>query len=130
MRYKITPEVDKALKILCSHMPEMHVTDRNTGKVLLQKFTTVELGDAIPKADRAKMHDWDANKRYTLVSTRPVKVNHYIVLIDIYKKCGDKGIEDYLEVIQGHLDYESVLRQAQKGNESVWKKFLNLIKVK
>lgn len=126
-RHKVTLAAYRAIERLASDLPEMVHTDKASGAAIVQTFTEVVLGDKIPKEDRYKIRDWDPNKRYTILRKRHALVNHVIVMKDIYEHDGDKGIEDYLNIIQAHLNHEQLLLKNLK-DETLWQRFVRFIK--
>lgn len=125
--HKITPEAFKALAHLADQLPPMVKTDKNTGAVLLEKYTDRVRGENIPKEDRKKIKDFSPESFYKVVRTRYLYVNHLVTLTDIYRHDGDKGVQDYLDIIEKHLEHEkSLFDNAKKLN--VWQKFVRMIK--
>jgi len=126
-RHIVTPLVLRAIERLASDLPDMVKTDPNTGAVICETFSERVLGDQIPKQDRHTIQDWDPNKFYNVRRVRHSLVNHVIVMKDLYEHGGDQEIQNYLDIIQGHLNHEQLLLKNLK-NETLWQRFVRFLK--
>lgn len=126
-RFKAGNATLKAIEALAKILPAMVHTDKATGAVIYETFTDRTIGDRIPKADRRNIPNWDPNAFYNVVKKRHALVNHVVVMKDIYEHDGDKGIEDYLNIIQGHLNHEQLMLNNLK-EETYWQKFVRFVK--
>ena len=109
-KYKLTPEADKMIKKLSEGIGKFQRRDKNKNLLFIEekKFTgvTTENGKSFKNFETVK---------------KPLFINHYINLVEIWQKDGHKGVDMYVkffhdlkqeqepEVIQNKVDGKTKL---------------------
>ena len=96
--YKLTPQIDKKIKEILETLPALQKT--HLGKLLFRTVNRPVDGKDIPEVSRLSIPNFDINKQYDRTTQDPIYVNHYLNLVDAYKKDGERGINEYVEKIQ------------------------------
>jgi hypothetical protein len=121
-RFKLIPEVDKALKILAAELTPIPKIIISNGKAevhrrkvsqLVSGASVIEQGTNEVNGEAVR-----SDKNYVNKTTEPLMMNHYLNLIEQYQKLGDQGVANYKAYIN-QLALRMGLKEAVKKEQVI-----------
>ena len=91
---KLTPEVYKEILTLADSLPVMYRTDAK-GKVLMPMQTKMIKGSEIEGGKLSNGDDANPDKNYIQKGRQPLKVNHAVEMINLFKTKGIAAVKNY-----------------------------------
>lgn len=107
--YKITPEIDKQIKIVADNLPAIQLLNSKGEPIYEPRSRQVGWEDLsnedkkrFPKKEywpRRKGENFDRPKLYLIRWSVPRLENHYTNLYWIYREKGDAGVSEYVDKV-------------------------------
>jgi hypothetical protein len=105
-RYKVSPDIDKRIRLIAASLPEITKTDKS-GKPLAAARQKPVTWEDLPAEQKLKHPEKEYHPRrrgenfqrpvmYSMNWSVPVLRNHYNELYFAYRESGEQGVENYV----------------------------------